>query len=1000
MPKRRRGVRPPPPDPSPAPATIDYSLTYKEIAASGAPGAVDFVKNHGLYLLLLETPSGFSIFSLCGVYIHLPDAIQNIWAMFGTYRSAHDVIWLKEFQKFDDKSSAINVDTGVNKQLTEMIMKWRRPRQKLGIPCLCDEVVMDVMWAMKRLIRYFVPTETPELAEEDSLTMSQGLRMFLSRYGFEIKPEMVYNDIVRAASIVFRCDAVEKDLYEHLQHLGRHLKNVSGIDYENWGTVKLATAFKIICSRKIDKSDEMFSDDVRSKLLDDADKYKDLVFSTGCIANYKKILGLNILRNDKMDQLAELVKVARIKAEHVRVPENQSAAGSSSISEQQQQSAFGTAPVHTPQHIPTKNISIYFLLIFSWTAVERMGRHQGHSPQRPYLGGRDGTRAPRIEAAPAMLPAEAVTVVLRLDPLKKRSLLALSHAGEQGLEPGATRRPGPGPPSRSLPALGRTMALTLLRGMRTPVVARRNAGLFFTTLQSPLLSRFTMRAESARAAAPKSIQLATKEAAEQKAQGFEAVIGIETHVQLSTVTKAFCSCPYSYGSQPNSTVCPTCMGHPGTLPVLNAKVVECAVRLGLALNCEIAMTSKFDRKQYFYPDLPKGYQISQFDIPIAKEGYLDLDLPVEFGGGHRRFGVTRVHMEEDAGKLLHSESGSYSQVDLNRAGVPLLEIVSEPDMRTGIEAAEYGAELQRLVRYLGVSNGNMQEGSLRCDVNVSVRPIGQSNFGTKVEIKNMNSFSAISRAIDYEISRQILLHKEGQADQIVQETRLWDESSQKTFTMRKKEGLADYRYFPEPDLPEVVLTSEYIDEIQNSMPELPEAKRRRFENMGLSMQDVLFLANDDNVARFFDSTLEHGADAKLAANWIMGDIAAYLKNEKLSIDEIKLTPLELSELIASIRNGTISGKIGKEILIELIAKGGTVKSVIEEKDLVQIADPAAIEAMVDQVLADNPKQLEQYRSGKTKLQGFFAGQVMKASKGKANPVLLNKILGEKLKANS
>ena len=263
--------------------------------------------------------------------------IQNIWAMFGTYRSAHDVIWLKEFQKFDDKSSAINVDTGVNKQLTEMIMKWRRPRQKLvvgkpeyksiientlGIPCLCDEVVMDVMWAMKRLIRYFVPTETPELAEEDSLTMSQGLRMFLSRYGFEIKPEMVYNDIVRAASIVFRCDAVEKDLYEHLQHLGRHLKNVSGIDYENWGTVKLATAFKIICSRKIDKSDEMFSDDVRSKLLDDADKYKDLVFSTGCIANYKKILGLNILRNDKMDQLAELVKVARIKAEHVRVPEN------------------------------------------------------------------------------------------------------------------------------------------------------------------------------------------------------------------------------------------------------------------------------------------------------------------------------------------------------------------------------------------------------------------------------------------------------------------------------------------------------------------------------------------------------------------------------------------------------------------------------------------------------------------------------------------------------
>ncbi|KAM3366576.1 hypothetical protein ACQJBY_015772 [Aegilops geniculata] len=509
------------------------------------------------------------------------------------------------------------------------------------------------------------------------------------------------------------------------------------------------------------------------------------------------------------------------------------------------------------------------------------------------------------------------------------------------------------------------MALTLLRGIRTQTLSGANAGLFCTT-QCPPLAHFTARVESVQTSEPKSvrksIQQATKEAVEQKTHGFEAMIGIETHVQLSTITKAFCSCPYDYGSQPNSTVCPTCMGHPGTLPVLNAKVVECAVKLGLALNCEISMTSKFDRKQYFYPDLPKGYQISQFDIPIAEKGYLDLDIPMEFGGGHRRFGVTRVHMEEDAGKLLHSESGSFSQVDLNRAGVPLLEIVSEPDMRTGIEAAEYGAEIQRVVRYLGVGNGNMQEGSLRCDVNVSVRPIGQSEFGTK-------------------------------------ETRLWDESSQKTFTMRKKEGLADYRYFPEPDLPEVVLTSDYIDEIRNSMPELPEAKRRRYENMGLSMQDVIFLANDDIVAHFFDSTLEHGADAKLAANWIMGDITAYLKNEKLSIDEIKLTPLELSELIAFIKNGTISGKIGKEILVELITKGGTVKSVIEEKDLVQIADPAEIEAMVDKVLAENPKQLEQYRAGKTKLQGFFAGQVMKASKGKASPVLLNKILGEKLKGN-
>ncbi|KAE8651797.1 hypothetical protein Csa_006048 [Cucumis sativus] len=342
----------------------------------------------------------------------------------------------------------------------------------------------------------------------------------------------------------------------------------------------------------------------------------------------------------------------------------------------------------------------------------------------------------------------------------------------------------------------------------------------------------------------------------------------------------------------------------------------------------------------------------------------------------------------------------FQYVDLNRAGVPLLEIVSEPDMRTGIEAAEYAAELQRLVRYLGVSNGNMQEGSLRCDVNVSVRPIGQSQFGTKVEIKNLNSFSSVSRAIDFEISRQVLLHSQGQSDQIVQETRLWEEGAQKTITMRKKEGLSDYRYFPEPDLPEVILTKEYVENIHDSLPELPEMKRRRYESMGLSMQDVLFLANDISVAEFFDATIARGAEVKLAANWIMGDIAAYMKNEKLTINDIKLTPQELAELIASIKGGTISGKIGKEILFELLAKGGTVKGLIKDKDLVQIADPAEIEKMVEKVLAENPKQLEQYRGGKTKLQGFFAGQVMKASKGKANPGLLNKILLEKLNAQS
>ncbi|KAL0699460.1 hypothetical protein Bca4012_055582 [Brassica carinata] len=457
---------------------------------------------------------------------------------------------------------------------------------------------------------------------------------------------------------------------------------------------------------------------------------------------------------------------------------------------------------------------------------------------------------------------------------------------------------------------------------------------------------------------------------------YEAVIGIETHVQLSTSTKAFCSCPNSYGSKPNTSICPVCMGLPGALPVLSSKVVDFGVRLGLALNCGLSLKSKFDRKQYFYPDLPKGYQISQFDVPIASGGYVDVDIPLEFGGGHRRFGITRV--------------------DLNRAGVPLLEIVSEPDMRSGIEAAEYGSEMQRIVRYLGVSNGNMQEGSLRCDVNISIRPIGQAEFGTKVEIKNLNAFSAMSRAIDYEITRQALLYNQGQADQIVTETRLWDEGAQKTVTMRKKEGLADYRYFPEPDLPEVILTQEYVDSIRASLPELPEAKRRRYEGMGLGIQDVLFLANDVSVAEYFDEVIGKGADVKSAANWLMSDIAAYLKNEELSIGDVKLTPQELAELIAAIKDETISGKIGKQILFELLAKGGTVQGLIKEKDL--ITDPVEIEKMVMKVVSESPKQLEQYRSGKTKLQGFFAGQVMKMSKGKANPALLNKILLEKLNA--
>lgn len=544
------------------------------------------------------------------------------------------------------------------------------------------------------------------------------------------------------------------------------------------------------------------------------------------------------------------------------------------------------------------------------------------------------------------------------------------------------------------------MALTLFKGIKAlPFIQYPSA--YFARKHAFSYSRIKSKASQIATTQDKlsgEMKASPEFQLDKVLKNYEAIIGIETHVQLNTLTKAFCSCPYSYGAQPNTSICPVCMGLPGALPVLNSKVIECAVKVGLALNCRMSLNSKFDRKQYFYPDLPKGYQISQFDVPIATDGFVDVDLPVEFGGGHRRFGVTRVHMEEDAGKLLHTGNGNFSLVDLNRAGVPLLEIVSEPDMRTGIEAAEYAAELQRLVRYLGVSNGNMQEGSLRCDVNISIRPIGQQQFGTKVEIKNLNSFSSVSRAIDYEIARQVLLHCQGQNDEIVQETRLWEEGAQKTVTMRKKEGLADYRYFPEPDLPAVTISDEYVENIRASLPEMPETKRRRYENMGLSMQDVLFLTNDNKVAEFFDVTVSEGADIKLAANWIMGDIAAFMKDEKISINEIKLRPQELAELIASIKCGTISGKMGKEILFELLAKGGTVKGLIKEKDLVQIIDPIEIEMIVDKVLSENPKQLEQYRGGKSKLQGYFAGQVMKESKGKANPKLLNQILMEKLNA--
>ena len=482
---------------------------------------------------------------------------------------------------------------------------------------------------------------------------------------------------------------------------------------------------------------------------------------------------------------------------------------------------------------------------------------------------------------------------------------------------------------------------------------------------------------------------------------YEAIIGLETHCQLSTNTKIFCNCSTEFGATPNQNICPVCMGMPGVLPVLNQHVLEYAVKAGLAINSTIAPHSKFDRKQYFYPDLPKNYQISQYDLPIAEHGWLEIELLDDAGNPTRkRIGVTRLHMEEDAGKLVHGGgerlSGStYSLVDYNRTGVPLVEIVSEPDIRSGQEAAEYAQELRRILRYLGVSDGNMQEGSLRCDVNISIRPVGQEEFGTKVEIKNMNSFSAIQKAIDYEIERQTVALESG--ERIVQETRLWEEGNQRTSSMRIKEGSSDYRYFPEPDLVPIEIPVEQLEQWKSELPELPAAKRHRYETeLGLSAYDARVLTDDRFVAEYFEAAIAAQAQPKQAANWVMGDITGYLNNEKLNINQIAFKPQHLAELIALIENGTISGKIAKEILPELLSEGGSPQELVNHKGLVQISDTAELEKILDEIIAASPKELEQYRNGKTKLLGFFVGQVMKKTSGRADPKLTNQMLNQKL----
>ncbi|MBD2434042.1 MULTISPECIES: Asp-tRNA(Asn)/Glu-tRNA(Gln) amidotransferase subunit GatB [Fischerella] len=481
---------------------------------------------------------------------------------------------------------------------------------------------------------------------------------------------------------------------------------------------------------------------------------------------------------------------------------------------------------------------------------------------------------------------------------------------------------------------------------------------------------------------------------------YEAIIGLETHCQLNTKTKIFSSSSTEFGADPNTNIDPICMGLPGVLPVLNEKVLEYAVKAGLALNCQIAKYSKFDRKQYFYPDLPKNYQISQYDLPIAEHGWLEIELVDQDGNPIRKkIGITRLHMEEDAGKLVHAGSdrlsgSSYSLVDYNRAGVPLVEIVSEPDLRSGQEAAEYAQELRRIMRYLGVSDGNMQEGSLRCDVNISVRPVGQEKFGTKVEIKNMNSFNAIQKAIEYEIERQIAAIEAG--ERIIQETRLWEEGAQRTISMRSKEGSSDYRYFPEPDLAPIEVSDEQLLEWRNQLPELPAEKRRRYEDeLGLSTYDARVLTEERATAEYFEAAIAAGANPKAAANWITQDIAAYLNKNKLGISEIALTPANLADVISRIEKGKISNAQAKEKLPDLLS-GVSPEKAFAGQEL--ITDPSVLEPIIDEVIAANPKELEKYRNGNVNLKGFFVGQVLKKTNKRADPKLTNQLVEKKLNA--
>ncbi|EIW19782.1 MULTISPECIES: Asp-tRNA(Asn)/Glu-tRNA(Gln) amidotransferase subunit GatB [Pelosinus] len=476
---------------------------------------------------------------------------------------------------------------------------------------------------------------------------------------------------------------------------------------------------------------------------------------------------------------------------------------------------------------------------------------------------------------------------------------------------------------------------------------------------------------------------------------YEIVIGLEIHTELKTNSKIFCGCSTKFGSEQNTNVCPVCLGLPGVLPVINEKVVEFAIKAGVALNCEILPFSKFDRKNYYYPDLPKNFQTSQYDLPIAVNGHLD----IEVNGETKRINITRIHMEEDAGKLVHSgatiSSSDSALVDYNRTGVPLLEIVSEPDIRSAEEARAYLEKVKAILEYLDVSDCKMEEGSLRCDANISLRPHGQAALGTKAEIKNLNSFRSVQRGIEYEVIRQEDILDDG--GRVIQETRTWDENKGVTASMRSKEQAHDYRYLPEPDLVPIVVDPARVAEIRANLPELPDARRQRLMNdYGLSEYDAGIITSSKAVADYFDQSVQNNGDAKVVANWLMGEVSKHLNSEGITILDCPVSPKQLTELLALIEKGTISNKIAKTVFEEMWTSRKDAEVIVKEKGLVQISDSSEIVAIVESVIAANPQSVADFKAGKDKAIGFLVGQIMKQTKGRANPDMVNTLLRERL----